>query len=374
MVAIVSGSSLGLDLTSWRTLGERVTSGPATQGRSNETVAVNVATGNLLLQSADQTLVGRGPDPQLLRTYNSQGLRDDDNGDNWRQSVAPRPIEVVGTWGGAGCTVRRTADDGSVAVHVWAAGSAAYVCTDGDGAHDTIRQLQNGQLEWRDGSTGVTELYAATADRRLLQRCDASGNAQTFNYDTQGRLERVVTPSGEALVYVWSGNNLQTVSTVRSDGSTAEITRYAYDDRNRLIRVTVDLSPQDNSVADGKIYTTSYGYDTLNRLASLVQSDGSALFFDYVSLGGRDRISVIRDALGQTTSFNYALTDGVPGYSTVTDPTGLVTRYDVDAKGQLTGITPPVVGTRSPATTFTCDSNGNLTSRTDGEGRVTTYG
>lgn len=74
MVAIVSGNSLGLSLTSLVTVGQRGTLGFFGQGRSGEQAFVNIANGNLVLQDFDDRLEGRGLDISAVRTYNSQGL------------------------------------------------------------------------------------------------------------------------------------------------------------------------------------------------------------------------------------------------------------------------------------------------------------
>lgn len=84
MVAIVSGSSLGLSLTSLAT-GQDTMTGSAAAGRQGQHIFVNTSNGNLVLQKKDDYLVSNGLDLSSLRTYNSQGSADGDgNNDNWR--------------------------------------------------------------------------------------------------------------------------------------------------------------------------------------------------------------------------------------------------------------------------------------------------
>ena len=70
MAAIVSSDALGLNTSSL------ATGGNATQGRGTVRVHVNVASGNLVLQDADERLVGTGLTVENVRTYNSQGRFD----------------------------------------------------------------------------------------------------------------------------------------------------------------------------------------------------------------------------------------------------------------------------------------------------------
>ena len=84
MVAIVSGNSLGLSNSSASLLGQSGALGNAANGKSGERAFVNAATGNLYLDRRDEFLAGVGPNIGMLRSYNSQGLMDDENGDNWR--------------------------------------------------------------------------------------------------------------------------------------------------------------------------------------------------------------------------------------------------------------------------------------------------
>src|SRR5438552_3369500 len=117
MAAIVSANSLGLSTSSLAVLGPSGLLGQAAQGRGNERAYVNAATGNLVVQNQDEVVLGRGPDLRLVRTYNSQGLLTDDNGDNWRLGVYRRVYNLTGAANTAGSKVTRVAEDGSESVY-----------------------------------------------------------------------------------------------------------------------------------------------------------------------------------------------------------------------------------------------------------------
>ncbi|MFZ6872324.1 hypothetical protein ACO0LF_09690, partial [Undibacterium sp. Di27W] len=102
MVAIVSGNSTGLNLTSSSNLGQRGNLGSASQGKTGEQSIVNIATGNLVLQDKDGFLASRGNDLSVIRTYNSQGVIKDDNSDAWWINGYRRIVNLTGTLNQAG--------------------------------------------------------------------------------------------------------------------------------------------------------------------------------------------------------------------------------------------------------------------------------
>ncbi|HET8748663.1 MAG TPA: hypothetical protein VFM98_23920, partial [Ramlibacter sp.] len=369
MVAIVSGIRPGLELSSREVLGQAGVAGNATEGRNGQGVHVNVATGMLVLQSRDELLVSRGEDAAVLRTYNSAGQFNDDNGDNWASGVVS--LQLAGVLNAAGSSISRIDRDGSTAVYTFEAARGLYVTTEGGGAYDTIAYVAaDAQFEWRDGSTGVTQRFEGSGARRLLSCTDASGNTLAYAYGANGFLASVTTASGETTFYDYSGNNLSQVRTVAGTVTTTRV-RYGYDVANRLASVTVDLSPEDGSIADGKVYKTTYAYEgTSNRIATITQTDGSSLAFTYVDAGdGNFKVATVRDGLNRTTTFTYAL-----GFTTVTDAQGLVTRYDVDASGRLTKITAPAPGGTTPTQRFAYNAKGDVISVTDGQGRTVSFG
>lgn len=361
MVAIVSGNSLGLGLTSWATLGDqRQGSGAAAQGRSGERAFVNVSTGNLVLQQRDDLRIARGEDVASLRTYNSQGLLDDDNADNWRVGAFGQRLELTGTPAGAGSSITRTGADGARAVYLWDAATAVYRSSDGDGAFDSITyDAPRSEFVWTDGDSRFVERYQA-ASGRLLSASDASGNTLSFAYNADGTLRSSTSADGEATYYDYTASRLQQVRTVAADGTSRVATRYTYDTQGRLASVVVDLSPEDGSIADGRVYTTLYTYDgSSTRVASIGQSDGSLLRFTYVQAGGSHKVASVTDALGATTRFDYD-----NGATRVTDPLGAVRVFRYSATGQLLQAVEGVTAARPEGlaqTSYSYDAAGNVT-------------
>ncbi|HEY4082292.1 MAG TPA: LysM peptidoglycan-binding domain-containing protein [Burkholderiaceae bacterium] len=369
MVAIVSGNSLGLSLSSLATLGKNGTFGNASLGRNGEQAYVNVATGNLVLQDVDARLMGTGPDAVALRTYNSQGLQNDDNGDNWAPGVYSQQVQLSGAPYTAGSTLTRTDADGATAIYTWDGDRGLYVSTDGSGAYDTLAYSPYA-CAWTDGDTGVVELYDATG--RLIERTDVQSNTLSYWYNTSGLLSSMLDNNGETLYYDYTGNQLTGLRTVTADGSTLSAISYSYDTSGRLSRVTVDLTPADKT--DAKVFTTDYTYGTVNSvsvLASIKQSDGTGLSFTYANVvdpqtgGSRCVVSSITDGLGQVTTFTYSANS-----TQVTDPLGFQTSYGYDSARQLTSVTGPSVNGQVSSTGFVYNENGDLIQTVDALGHV----
>ena len=288
MVAVVSGNTLGLDLTSKGVLGDKGVSGDPTLGQGNEQVFVNAATGNLVIQQLQDELVGPGLDIQSVLTYNSLGLASDDNGDNFSLGKVLAQLKLTGTVKTAGSYLTVTNFDGSQANYAWDAGNNRYVTTAGGGVYGVIT-YDGSKYTLFEGTTQHTSVYDGTTGR-LLTRSDTHGNSLTFGYDaTSGFLTSVTDGAGEVVNYNYTGTTLMSITVpvvTHGSGSSYATARqpvvsYHYDTSKRLDTVTVDLSP-DGSIADGNTYVTSFTYDgTSKRIASMTQSDGTKLSFVY---------------------------------------------------------------------------------------------
>lgn len=303
MTTIVAGEGLGLASAVAANAGAA-----ARLGQGGGDVFVNAANGNLVLQVQDEWLSSTGLDVAASRTYNSQGLLDDDNGDNWRIGLYRGITGLSGTVNAAGSSVIRVDGDGARRVYAYDTARAAYVNGDGGSGSDIlVFSGATSKWTWTDGDSRASETYDWSGGAgKLLEAADADGNKLVYAY-TGSLLTLVTDASGEKTYLDYSGNNLTQVRLVKSDGSTSTKVRYGYDASNRLSTVTVDLSPDDNSIADGKTYVTTYTYDgTSRRVASVAQSDGTSLAFTYVQVGSRYCVASVTDALGRVTTYGYA--------------------------------------------------------------------
>src|SRR6266704_2992880 len=354
MAAIISGVNLGLSNSSLFVLGSAGAFGTAPTGRSGEKVYVNASTGNLVVQNTDELVMGRGPD---------MGLLDDDTADNCRLGIYRQVTDLTGVVNTGGSTVTRVAEDGTRSLYTYDTALGAYCTHDGDGAYDTLRfDAVTQAWTWTDGSSRITERYDAANGGRLTSMQDEDGNGLSFVYNAAGLITQVNDASGETTFLDYSGNLLTDLHSVTADGQTIVRTRYAYDASNRLATVTVDLSPQDASVADGNRYVTTYTYDGASRrIASISQSDGTTVSFTYVQIALDWRVATYTDGQGLVTQINYTQTgvelhqvDPNPASLSTTDTLTTVNNYKLNSGALLTtdtAITHPTYNLNTAAAT-----------------------
>ncbi|MES2538048.1 MAG: DUF6531 domain-containing protein, partial [Pseudomonadota bacterium] len=370
MVGIVSGNELGL------LAGSPGTGGQSSLGRAGEQVFVNVATGNLIVQRQDDVLLGQGLDISLVRTYNSQGRLTDDNGDNWRLGIHRRIDNLTGMTNTAGSTVRRTDADGAELIYVYDIVRGLYLNHDGAGSTDTLAyDGGSGHWTWTDGDSRLCETYDWNGSAgKLLTLTDTDGNTLAYRY-TGNLLTSVADASGEITYLDYAGTNLVAMRTVTADGAAHTRVRYGYDAQQRMTSVTLDLTPDDNSIADGQVYTTTYTYDGAStRLAGMVQSDGSRLDFAYTQLAdGSTRLSEIRQDMGEGSRITRISYDLASHSTSVTDPLGKRTVHGHDAQGRLTSLTGPAIAGVSQHIAYSYDERGNIVTSTDALGHTTFY-
>ena len=259
MSAVISGNGLGLFNSSAAMLGGQFDPGKPSLGQASEQVFVNAATGNLVIQGKDEQVKGLGLGLGIVRTYNSEGHFDGDNNDQWRLGFL-KSTNLEGARNSSGSVVTRTTADGYAQRFVYDTARKEYVSKAGSGADDTLTFNADGSATLKiDGANTKNTQETYNAAGRLTMMQGPQGHQTTIEY-TGERASSILTKTATgtektALIYNAQGliEKLETQS-----GTSGANTRvyYGYDANKRLSSVKVDLTPVDNSIADGKVYET----------------------------------------------------------------------------------------------------------------------
>jgi RHS repeat-associated protein len=276
----------------------------------------------------------------------------------------------------------------------------------------------NDQLLSKTDPLGHTTRYTYDTSRNLTEVEDPLGNRTRYTYNMRGQLLTTTDPLGHTTrnTYDDSGNLLETedplgnvtsytydtrgnlLSQTDANGS---ITRFEYDARGNVVRKIDAAGNATTSTYDGngnrltdtttrtlpggqQTLTTTFAYDRLGRLVSIVQPDGSGTATVYNAIG---QVAEAVDPLGRHTRFTY---DELGRQTVTTYPDGTSDFRVYDAEGRLLAATDRggrvitylydplgrLVKTMFPdasSTTNTYDEAGRLVASTDARNTTTTY-
>ena len=371
MPSIISGEGLGLfnKLINPQGQGDSAHTGV---GKNGDKVYVNSQSGNLVIQRQDEFLKGAGIDLGLIRTYNSQGLLEDDNNDNWRLGLYRSLENPTPPYNTEGATITKVYGDGARATFTYDSNRGHYYTTDGLGAHDTLEyDAATSQWIWSDGTPGVEEIYNSSL--QLIETQDVDGKRVTYEYEAT--LLKTITDWGDennpqVVTLDYNGYKLEAIETY-SDGRTQTRVTYDYDTNSRLEQVKVDLTPETGS--DNSTFVTTYTYDgPSKRIASITNSDGTSQSFAYERIDDIYKITSITDGEEKATTFAYSEDNG-NSVVTITDPLNQSTKYTHNSAGLLEKVEGPVIGGNSAITEYEYDNDENLIQLKDAEGNRVHY-
>ncbi len=204
---------------------------------------------------------------------------------------------------------------------------------------------------------GNTTSTTYNAVGNVTAASDALGNSVSFAYDALGRQTEISDPLGNTTSYGYdaAGNR---ISMTAADGVA---TRYEYDGLNRLTAVVENYRPGFNADHETNV-RTEYAYDPVGNRLSIRDGNGHTTSFGYDSL---NRLTSESDPLGNTWSYGY---DAVGNRISMTDANGASTGYIYDSVYRLSTIDYPV---GEPDVSFLYDDAGQRLSMSDGLGTTT---
>jgi RHS repeat-associated protein len=274
-------------------------------------------------------------------------------------------------------------------------------------ATDQNGKTTNYAYDDADRLTSVTDAahnttqYSYDTEDNLLSITDASSHATNFSYDAYGRVTQTIFPSSYFETYVYDADNNLTSKTDRK-GQTIQ---YVYDALNRLTQKTYPDSTTVEYVYDlvGKIqqvtdstgtygfaydnmgrqigtttqysflanqtFSNSYSYDAASNRTGYTAPDTSTNTYGYDSL---NRLTTLANSWAGSFAFSY---DALSRRTQMVRPNGVNTNYSYDNLSHLLSVLHQLSGSTIDGASYTVDSAGNRTAKTDQLAAVTSnYG
>ncbi len=235
---------------------------------------------------------------------------------------------------------------GLVAKLVDALGHATYTAydtnfnltrfTDTTGASQSFTYDSKGNLTaYEDAAGQLTHLQYGGPFQRLLSLTDANGNSTSYSYDARGNATATTYANdlSEHVAYDAAGN---AISTTNRRGQPIS---YTYDSAGRTTRQTFTDASHADFTYDGRgnlktatdaAGTTTFNYDSGDRLTKVTYPNGRFLSYQYDAAGRRTRMV---DQAGFTINYSYNSTGRL---ASLTDGTnGLIVSYTYNSQGRL---------------------------------------
>ena len=305
---------------------------------------VDCATGNFSESQTDSSISGLGIGLSLTRSYDAQGAS--------AKSIGAFGYGWSNTFGD-----RLSVEEGGERVTLVDASGNSTPFTGGPSAFDAPEWSQD-TLSGSATAGYVLILpdqteYVFSGSGRLEGISDRHGNEATLTYDETGELDMVTDPAGRQLTFAYNGEGL--VESV--EDPMGHTVRYGYEGKE-LTSVTMpgEESPR-----------WQFKYDGSHRITNVINGRGGETTNEY---DGESRVIAQTDPAGRTLKFDYEAFDT----KITNETTGSVTDERFTSNNEPFSVTRGYGTADATTETFSYNSAGRLTSRTDGDGHTTTYG
>ena len=254
-----------------------------------------------------------------------------------------------------------------------------------------------------DAANNVTT-YGYDTENNLTSILDANRNTTNFSYDAFGRVTQTSFPSGYVETYGYDNIGNLTSKTDRKN----QLITYTYDQLNRLtqksypdtttVNYTYDNDSRLTQVTDptgtyqftfdnmgrltgtstqygfltSRTLTTSYGYDAASNRTNFTDPENGSSSYVYDTL---NRLQTLTPPTAYGTgSFGLGY-DALSRRTSLTRPNTVNTTYGYDTLSRLLSVTHAKGGATLDGATYTVDNAGNRTAKSDLYAGVTTnYG
>jgi RHS repeat-associated protein len=234
--------------------------------------------------------------------------------------------------------------------------------TDANGHETSLAYDAFGRIIQTTFPSNLQETYTYDADNNIASKTDRKGQTIQYLYDALNRLVQKSYPDSTSAEYTYD-----LVGKVLQVNDPTGTYSFSYDNMGRLIGTTTSYS-----FLTSRNFTTSYAYDANSNRTGFTDPEGGSTSYSYDTL---NRLSTLMPptAFG-TGSFGFAY-DALNRRTQLTRPNTVATNYTYDNMSRYLSVVHQKSGSTIDGATYTLDAAGNRTSKTDLLANVTSsYG
>ena len=204
----------------------------------------------------------------------------------------------------------------------------------------------------------LPEFYAYDADNNLTSKIDRKGQTITYVYDALNRLTKKQYPDSTEVDYVYD-----LVGKIQQVNDPTGTYASAYDNMGRLIGTTTSYS-----FLTSRSFTNAYTYDAASNRTGFTDPENGSTTYSYDTL---NRLTtLVPPSAFSAGSFGFSY-DALSRRTQMTRPNSVATNYTYDNLSRLLSVLHQLSGSTIDGATYTVDSAGNRTAKTDQLAAVT---
>lgn len=201
----------------------------------------------------------------------------------------------------------------------------------------------------------ASETYGYDADNNLTSKIDRNGNTIDYVYDALNRFTEKDYPDTTKVEYTYD-----LVGKLMGVTDPSGTYGFTYDNMNRLTGTTAQYS-----FLSGTTFTNAYSYDAASNRTGYTAPDASTNTYSYDAL---NRLATLANSATGSFGFSY---DALSRRTQMTRPNGINTNYSYDSLSRLLSVLHQSGTSTIDGASYTLDSAGNRTAKTDDYAGVT---
>jgi RHS repeat-associated protein len=219
-----------------------------------------------------------------------------------------------------------------------------------------------GRVKQTNFPSSQIETFRYDANNNLISKTDRKNQTIQYVYDVLNRLTRKIYQDSSEADYVYD-----LVGKVQNVNDPTGTYAFAYDNMGRLIGTTTNYN-----FLMGKTFTNSYAYDAASNRTGFTDPETGSTTYAYDTLNRLQTLTPPAAISGGSFGFSY---DALSRRTQMTRPNSVTTNYGYDNLSHLLSVLHQVSGSTIDGASYTVDSAGNRTVKTDQRLALTTnYG